>query len=119
MRGGVRAALDRAAAVGMLRQVEAFAVDGASADEMAAGCAVLDVVEDGRTVGAVAVDVVDDVATITAAFSEGADTYAELSAIEEACRRIGCKRMRVQTKRPGLMRQLARRGWIAEMEKEL
>lgn len=115
-------ARDRARALEMLRGVEPHAVDGASAADMARGCAVLEAIEDGQAVGAVAVDLVHGVATITAAWSTGIATYAELGELEQACRRAGARRMRVLTRRPGLIRTLIREGYAVaqcELNKDL
>ena len=118
----IQRARDRAAAVERLRAVEPHAVDGATAEDMSAGCDLLDVVEGGEVVGAVAVEIVGDTAVITAAASDGAHTYAELAAIERQLRAMGVKRLRMFTKRPGLVRNLAREGYrldSAELSKEL
>jgi hypothetical protein len=119
----LRAAVDSARAVARLRQVEPFAVDGASAEELAAGAALLEVLdEDGQAVGALAVDVAGEVATITAAAGRCAHTWEELGALESACRSIGVKRLRLLTRRPGLVRQLTREGYAiaaCEMQKDL
>lgn len=120
---------DPAAAIELLRAVEPHAVDGARAEEMAFGCALLDVIEEGQRVGAVAVEIEGERATITAAASRGVATWRELQMIEGQLKRMGIKRLGMFTKRPGLVRQLARRGYqplrpwgtgfALELEKEL
>jgi len=117
----VRATVDREAALARLRAVEAHAVDGCTAERLAHGCALVDLLEDGQAVGAMAVDVTGDEAVITAAASTG-DPYEQLRQIEQALQRVGVKRVRLLTRRPGLVRQLGREGYSlasAEMTKEL
>lgn len=121
--GGIQAAADRAAAVERLRKVERYAVDGATAEEMAEGCILLDVRDEtGATVGAVAIDVVGDVATVTAAVREGFMTPAELAQVEDAARAAGARTLKFWTSRPALVRNMARAGFdlvSAEMEKAI
>lgn len=118
----VRPALDPAGALQRLRAVEPHAVDGCTAEQMAAGCALLEVVEQGVCVGAVAVDITGDEATIKAAASDGVCTVAELLMIEAALKRCGVRRVGVFTRRAGLVRNLSRQGYTlksAELIKEL
>lgn len=129
MRLQVRDATDRAACVELLRRVETFAIDGASAEQMAAGCALLELNEDGRRVGAVAIELHGERATITAASSHGLATWAELQMIEKLMQSHGVKRLGLFTQRRGLVRQLKRRGYrvvrpwgtgfALEMEKDI
>lgn len=107
----IRDTTDRAACIERLRQVEPYAVDGATVDEMVEGCALLDVIEAGQVVGAVAVDVRGEVATIRAAASEGRATYAELTLIEALLRRQGVREVHLYTRRPGLVRKLLAQGY--------
>lgn len=103
---------DRAAALDHLRRAERHAVDSATAEQMADGCHVLDVIEHGRIVGAVAIQIIGQHATITGAGSDGSEcTYEELDMIEDALLRRGVTHVTIKTKRPGLVRQMARRGY--------
>lgn len=130
MRIGLHPASDCAAAVERLRAAERFAVDGAAAEDMARGCVLFDVLEDGMPVGAIAVDLAEAPrAVVTAAASHGRATWSHLSMLEDTLRVNGLQRVAAFTKRPGLVRQLARRGYqpvrpigpdrVAELEKEL
>lgn len=107
----IRDTTDRAACLARLREVEPYATDGATVEDMAEGCALLDVIEDGRVVGAVAVEVRGEVATIKAASSEGLATYTELALIEAMLRRRGVRRIGLYTRRPGLVRKLLAQGY--------
>lgn len=118
----VRPAADCAAAVAMLKRAADHAVNGESADELAEGCALLDVIEGGQPVGAVAVQLVGEEARITAFASRGQATYHELELIEAALQRSGVRRVRMLTMRPALVRNLVREGYElkrAELEKVL
>lgn len=118
----VQDARDPEAALRRLRGVEPYAVDGATAEQMAAGCMLLDVVEDGREVGAVAVEVRGRTASITAAWSEGEYTAVEYRLIEAGLRAMGVRRVELVTCRLGLIRNMQREGFgIAEcrMTKEI
>lgn len=118
----VKRAADPRAALDRLRAVEPFAVDGSTADEMAEGCELLDLIEDGATVGAVAIHIAGTHATINAAASRGQATYTELEAIERGLRAMGVESVQVNTRRHGLVRQLARLGYglrEATLHKEL
>lgn len=97
-----------------LRRVERHAVDGATAEQMAEGCHVLDVLAHGRIVGAVAIQIIGQHATITAAAGDGDGgecTGAELDLIEDSLLRRGVTHLTIKTKRPGLVRQMARCGY--------
>ena len=111
MRACVLPAIDSAAALARLRAAERHAVDGSTAEEMAEGCALLDVIEDHRPVGAVALQVRGDVACITAAATRGRATYEALRQLERVLRTIGVRQLGLYTKRPGLVRSLARQGY--------
>lgn len=89
-----------------LRAVEPWAVDGATVAEMTAGCALLDVLEDGQPVGAVAVEIDGDTATITAAMFSGEFSVDEFAYIERMLRTEGVRRLVAYTKRPGVVRRL-------------
>jgi hypothetical protein len=118
----VRPAVDRAAAVAVLRAVEPHAIDDATAADMAEGCVLFDVMEHGRAVGAVAIEIAGQVATIKAAASYGHSTYDELALIERGLRNLGIKRVAMFTRRPGLVRRLVGTGYRlreAELEKDL
>lgn len=119
----IRDTTDRSAALDYLRRAERHSVDNATAEEMADGCHLLDVIEHGRIVGALAVQIVGQRATITGAGGDqGECTYEELSMVEDALVRRGVTHLLLKTKRPGLVRQMARRGYgITEctMEKGL
>ncbi len=107
----IRDAQDRAAALRMLRAVEQWAVEPASAEEMAEGCAVLDVIEDGQPVGAVAVRIEGQHATITAATASGELTWHELAMIERLLCSQGVRSVGLFTRRPGLVRRLGGLGY--------
>lgn len=118
----VKPAADPAAALANLRQVEPHAVSGESAQELANGCVLLDVLEGGQPVGAVAVQIEGEGAVITAFASHGQATYHELALIEAALKRSGVRRVAMLTRRPGLVRNLVREGYSlqrAELEKAL
>jgi len=122
MRITVRDTADRQAALQVLQRAAVYATDGAELADLVDGCALLDVVEDGRTVGAVAVEIAGDVATIKAAASDGAATYVELALIEAALVVRGVRWLGMFTKRPALVRQLARNGYSlveAHLRKEI
>ncbi|MFT3665575.1 hypothetical protein [Piscinibacter sp.] len=130
MRIGLRVSSDQAAAVERLRAAERFAVDGSSAEDMARGCVLFDVVDEGAAVGAIAVDLAGERrAVVTAAASRGAATWQHLVMLEQTLRINGVRRVALFTRRRGLVRQLARRGYqpvrpvgadgVAELEKEL
>lgn len=118
----VKPAVDRAAAVAVLRAVEPHAIDGASVAEISEGCHLFDVLEHGRIVGAAAIEICGQVATIKAAASYGHSTYDELQLIENGLRNLGVKRVAMFTRRPGLVRRLVGQGYRlreAELEKDL
>lgn len=122
MSAAVLPAADRAAALDRLAPAAAYAVGGETVEELAAGCALLDVIEGGQPVGAVAVQLVGDEARITAFASRGQATYHELALIEAALHRSGVRRVRMLTMRPALVRNLVREGYSlrrAELEKAL
>lgn len=102
---------DPAAAMRFLQRVEPHAVDGATAEQMAAGCHVLDVREHGRAVGAVAVALEGTRATITAAACEGENTFEGLELLEESMQAHGVEVVELSTRRMGLIRRLALRGY--------
>lgn len=113
---------DRAAAYLRLQPVQRRAVDAATVPEMADGCLVLDVIEDGATVGAVALDLQGDTATITAAANTGAHTWRALALIEAGLKQRGVRRLRLFTKRRGLIAALVPKGYriaACELTKEL
>lgn len=118
----VRPAVDAPAALAMLRGVERFATDGATAEEMADGCELFDVVEAGRVVGAIALAVEGKHAVITAAWSAGTEARDELAQIEGIARARGARSVALLTKRFGLIRNLLRDGYTihhAELTKAL
>lgn len=97
----------------MLRRVEPFA-DG-TAEELADGCMLLDVVDGGRPVGAVAVEVLHPVATIKAAAVTSASVWAEhLPELETGLRLAGVQWVGAFTRRPGLVRRMTAQGYTAE-----
>lgn len=113
---------DRSSGVMRLRPVEAHATDGSTAAEMAEGCELFALHEEGRQVGAVAVRIEGDVATITAAASEGVRTYELLQELERRLKARGVRHLGMFTKRPGLLRRLVGQGYDvvqAELIKEL
>lgn len=113
---------DRSSGVLRLRPVEAHATDGSTAAEMAEGCELFALHEEGRQVGAVAVRIEGDVATITAAASDGLMTYSHLAMLEDQLRARGVRHLGMYTKRPGLLRRLIGQGYgvvQAELIKEL
>lgn len=107
----VRATTDRAAAYQRLQSVERRAVDGATVPDMADGCLVLDILQDGQAVGAVAVDITDAEATITAGACWGACTYHALTMIEDGLKARGVKRLHMHTRRRGLLDALLPKGY--------
>lgn len=118
----VRDTIDKAAAVAMLRAVEPHSVDGATVDEMTAGCLLLDVVEEGQVVGAVAVEIEGQGATITAAASHGEASFRALGLVEGLLKRAGVSRVGMVTKRFGLVHRLGNIGYSIEhcrMAKEI
>lgn len=113
---------DRAAALRRLAPVERHAIDGASVEDMAEGCELLDVIEAGRPVGAVALSIDGDVATIKAAASRGTATAQELQHVEHIAQRAGAVMLGMFTRRGALVRALAERGYrirCVELEKVL
>lgn len=118
----IRSAADVGAALARLLAVERRSTDGSTVAEMVEGCAVLDLVEDGRTVGAVAVHVQGDTATIRAACCDGQHTYRHLALIEGALKARGVRRVGLFTRRRGLLDRLCAAGYRlreAELTKEL
>jgi hypothetical protein len=118
----VAATSDRAAAYARLQPVARRAVDGATVPEMADGCIVLDVIQNGRAVGSVALDVEGSEATITAGACWGDCTYHALRMIEAGLRERGVKRLHIHTKRRGLLAALGPGGYrlaAAHLIKEL
>lgn len=106
-------AADPAAALRLLRRVEPYG-DGTAAD-MAAGCLLLDVIDGSQPVGAVAVEVQPPVATIKAAAVASARVWAEhLPELESGLRRAGVQWVGAFTRRPGLVRRMTARGYVAE-----
>lgn len=108
---GINDTADRAACLARLAAADPYTVDGCTAEEIAPGCTLLDVFEDGRIVGAVAVEIRGDIATIKAAAGACAVTYAHLILIEAALAARGVRFVGMFTKRPGLVRQLIARGY--------
>jgi hypothetical protein len=115
----VVAAREPAAAVRLLRRVEPHAVDGSMAEDMAAGCELMDVIEDGNVVGAIAVEVRGEVATIKAAVNTGANTYAALLLLEAQLKARGVRFVGMFTKRAGLVRRLINTGGYGLVQAEL
>jgi hypothetical protein len=127
----VRAAADREACIDMLRKVERHACEPCTAEEMAEGCTLLDVLEDGRTVGAAAVEVTGGHATIRAATASGAHSWAEFGMFERMLRDKGVRTVGLLTRRRALVERLTQRGYrvvsvdalrtcvVFEMQKEL
>lgn len=118
----IRSAADVGAALTRLRPVERRATDGASVEDMAEGCALLDIIEDGRTVGAVALHVQGDTATIRAGACTGQHTYKHLALLERALKERGIRRVGIFTRRRGLLANLCAAGYVlreAELIKEL
>ncbi len=126
----IQPAQDRAAALQRLERAALRAISGASVQDMAAGCALFDVLDaQGQAVGSFAARV-DSYAsgreiTITAAaatpagqgITEAVNAWAE----DEARHRIGARAVVCQTARRGLVRRLERAGWRVAgfiMEKE-
>lgn len=107
----VRDAIDSTASVNLLKAAEPHAVDGSTAEEMADGCALLDLVEEGEIVGAMAVGIDGDHATIHACVSRGAAAFQSLSVTEELLRRAGLRSVGVVTRRTGLIRRLIKQGY--------
>lgn len=113
---------DRQAALRVLAAVERFAVDGATAVEIAEGCELLDVLQDGRRVGVVALAVEGQAGTIKAAAGQTACLPGTVAAIEDFARARGARRLAFFTRRPGLLRRMLPGGYRlveAEVEKEL
>lgn len=97
----------------MLRQVEPYA-DG-SAEEMAAGCWLLDVLDGGHVVGAVAVEVRPPVATIKAAAVQSASVWRRhLPELERGLGCAGVQWVGAFTRRAGLVRRMTASGYTAE-----
>jgi hypothetical protein len=119
----IEASADRRETLRMLRHVEAFAVDGATVDEMTAGCELFDVLDAGQLVGAFALDFVGAEVTITAMYREGVAGREELAQVEAIARDRGARVARMVTRRPGLVRNLSTRyGYslaVAELRKAL
>lgn len=108
----VRLATDPCAAVELLRQAERFSVDGSTAEQMAAGCAVFELLADGRVVGAFTFDVQGDTLRCGAAAGRGRDLAGTVARFAESeARRIGVRRLVCETRRPGLVRRLQREGY--------
>lgn len=119
---GLRDAADRAAAIALLRAVEPHAVDGSTAEEMAHGCYLLDMIEHGQVIGALAIDIDEDTATIRAAAASSNAFVPQLALIEDALRAKGVRYVGVDTRRPGLVRRLIASGYRIDrctLEKEL
>lgn len=115
---------DRAASLAQLRRVERWATDGCSAEELAEGCTLLDVLEDGVQVGVIALEVKGAFAFISAAAGNGRQTnVAEALRLAEAiAMERGARRIAMLTRRPGLVRNLMRAGYAihqAELMKDL
>jgi hypothetical protein len=118
----IRPAACRASAVRLLRGVERYATDGATAEDMTAGCVLLDITDAGEVVGAVALDVVGSVATITATIRRGEIQPGELAEVERIAREHGARELRFLTRRPGLVRTMQAEGFTlacAELTKAL
>lgn len=108
----VRLATDPRAAVELLRQAEPYSVDGSSAEQMAAGCAVFELLDDGRPVGAFTFEVRGDTLRCSAAAGRGRDLAGTVARFAEAeAARIGVHRLVCETRRPGLVRRLKREGY--------
>lgn len=109
----LRRAADPAAALHLLRQVEPYG-DG-TAEEMAAGCLLLDVLDGGEPVGAVAVELRPPVATIKAAAVASARVWVEhLPELEHGLRCAGVRYVGAFTRRAGLVRRMRAAGYVAE-----
>lgn len=106
----LRVAQDRAAVLARLRAVEPWA-DGTAA-ELAEGCALLDVLDEGQPVGAVAIEVLGNVATVKAAACSGGQFWGAVAELESGLRAAGVRTLATFTRRPGLVRRLVRRGYI-------
>lgn len=118
----IRPAQCRASAVRLLRGVEPHATDGATAEDMTAGCVLLDVTDAGEVVGAVALDLVGAVATITATIRRGEIQPGELAQVESIARAQGARELRFLTRRPGLVRTMQAQGFTlacAELKKAI
>lgn len=118
----IRDAPDRAEAIRRLASVEPHTTDGAEAEQIAAGCNVLDIIEGGAVVGVCAVRVSGTFATITGIASRGAFPALELQLLEAALKAKGCTHLAFYSKRPGLVRKMLAAGFVirdCEMEKEL
>lgn len=111
MRLEIRSTADRAACIERLRAVERRACEPCTAEEMAEGCELLDVVEGGEVVGAVAVELAGAHATIKAAAARGQHTYAELGMIERELRARGIRSVGMFTRRRALVDRLEGRGY--------
>ena len=107
----VKDSTDRAATVAMLRSVEPHAVDGSTAEELAEGCTLLDIFEDGRPVGAYAVEINGKKAFITAAASLGEASFRSLHLLEDMLRRAGVREIELVTKRVGLIHRMWNAGY--------
>lgn len=99
----VRDSVDPEAAKAMLCAVEPHAVDGATVEDMTAGCTLLDILEGGAVVGAVAVEIEGEDATITAGTSKGEAAYQAMGLVENLLKRAGVKRVAFETRRIGLV----------------
>lgn len=109
----LRRAADPAAALHLLRQVEPYG-DG-TAEEMAEGCILLDVLDAGRPVGAVAVELRPPVATIKAAAAASPRVWVEhLPELERGLRCAGVQWVGAFTRRAGLVRRMAAQGYMPE-----
>jgi hypothetical protein len=113
----IRPALSRADAIERLRPVERRATDSSSAEDMAYGCDLLDVIEGDQVVGAAAVEVLGTVATIKAAASIGVHAYEHLALIEQWLKGRGCTHVGMFTKRMPLALNLIKCGYeVKEIE---
>lgn len=124
MTSSIRITDDPARALAVLRGVERFAVDGSSAEQLAEGCTLLDVVEGGRVVGAIALEVKGAFAFITAGAGTGEQTDAAeaIRQTEDMARCMGARRIALLTRRLGMVRNLVRDGYAihqAELVKDL
>lgn len=118
----VKDTADRAATVAMLRAVEPHSIDGLTADELAEGCVLLDILEDGQTVGAFAVDIDGKDATITAGASRGEASFRALELVEQLLKRAGVERLEILTRRVGLIYRMTNAGYAVQactMQKDI
>lgn len=118
----LRDTVDRAAAIKRLRLVEPYAIGNAGAEDMAHGCHLLDVLEDGNVIGSVSIEIDGTDAVMHAASGRMASFGGHLDLVESVLRSKGVKRFGVATRRPGLVRRMLAHGYgitRCELEKDL